>query len=224
MRQEHVQYLRCPYCRFEFHASAEKTVDDRIETGVLRCFSCGSSFPITRFVPRFVSSENYAASFGLEWNAHSRTQYDATTGRALSERRFYDETGWPRDMSGELIIEVGSGSGRFTEQALASGATVLSLEYSDAVEANYASNGAHDNLLLVQGDLYWMPFVSDVADRLFCIGVLQHTPTPRDSLASLRGFVKPGGEIVADIYELSFTKSVLRPQVSGPADNAADAP
>jgi 2-polyprenyl-3-methyl-5-hydroxy-6-metoxy-1,4-benzoquinol methylase len=54
-----------------------------------------------------------------------------------------------------------------------------------------------------------MPFTHGVADRLFCIGVIQHTPDPRGALHSLVSHVRPGGDIVADIYPKTFVKCVL---------------
>lgn len=183
--------------------------DGRVEQGSLRCASCQSEYPIVRHVPRFVPDEGYASDFGLEWTLHSRTQYDGETGLALSRKRFFDETGWPERLDGEIVIEAGSGSGRFTEHALATGATVLSLDYSRAVDANYRSNGSSANLLLVQGDLFRMPFPLDYADRLFCFGVLQHTPDPRSALAALVRHLRPGGELVVDIYAKTFARYVL---------------
>jgi len=209
MREDHLQYLRCPNCQGELQLTADERTEQRIETGTLHCESCSVTFPIVGFIPRFVPVENYATSFGIEWNLHDRTQYDAVSGVSASEQRFFKETQWPRQMSGEVIIEAGSGAGRFTEHALGTGAMVLSLDYSHAVEANYRSNGQHENLLLVQGDLFRMPFERGCADRIFCLGVLQHTPDPRSALASISDYVKPGGEIVADIYAKTFARYVL---------------
>lgn len=180
-----------------------------MERSELHCCLCDAGYPIVGFIPRFVPDEGYVQGFGLEWNVHDRTQYDAHTGVSLSERRLFEETGWPRRMDGKLMIEAGSGSGRFTEHALATGTMVLSLDYRRAVEANYRSNGHHDNLLLVHGDLFTMPFPHNYADRLFCFGVLQHTPDPRSALASLKRHLKPGGELVADIYAKTFARYVL---------------
>lgn len=208
MQEVHVQYLRCP-CRGELRLSDAYRTEGRIERGTLECSVCGSQHPIIGFIPRFVPAENYATSFGLEWNLHDRTQYDHTSGVPASEKRFFEETGWPHRMDGELVIEAGSGSGRFTEHALNTGAMVLSFDYSAAVEANYRSNGHQDNLLLVQADLFQMPFPLGVADRLFCFGVLQHTPDPRGALAAICRHVRPDGEIVADIYAKTFAKYVL---------------
>src|SRR5882724_11914836 len=76
MRREHLSLLCCPECRgaLELVDSAEH--DARVETGSLRCVRCHSNYSIVRHIPRFVSSDNYSAGFGLQWNLHSRTQLD----------------------------------------------------------------------------------------------------------------------------------------------------
>src|SRR6266536_1742499 len=137
MRLDHLEHLRCPSCRGVL--STNKTRSERIETGALDCTGCGQTYPIVRHVPRFVRDANYATGFGLQWNAHRRTQYDEVTGVDVSERRFFSSTRWPRELHGEIIIEPGSGAGRFTRHAADTGATVLSLDFSSAVDANYSS-------------------------------------------------------------------------------------
>jgi ubiquinone/menaquinone biosynthesis C-methylase UbiE len=116
-------------------------------------------------------------------------------------------------------LEVGSGSGRFTSSVLKTGATVVSFDYSRAVEANYRSNGRQENLLLVQASVYEMPFRLNYFDKAFCFGVLQHTPDPREAFKSIVRHVKPGGKIAADVYTKSLrmwllnTKYWVRPFV-----------
>ena len=166
-------------------------------------------YPVVRSIPRFVPEGNYTASFGIEWTRHARTQYDSTSGRALSEERFFGETRWPRELPGEIIIEPGSGSGRLTEHAASTGATVLSLDMSAAVEANYRTNGNRENVLIVQGDIMHMPFPYGYADKLFCFGVLQHTPNPREAFLALPRHLKPDGNLVADVYIKSLARYVL---------------
>jgi SAM-dependent methyltransferase len=163
-----------------------------------------------RGIPRFVPRENYASGFGLEWTIHAKTQYDSYTGLKISEDRFFGETGWPRDLTGQLVLEVGSGSGRFTEQAASTGAFVVSLDYSYAVEANYASNGKRENVLVVQGDIYSMPVRTNYFDKLFCFGVLQHTPDVRRAFFALPPHLKPGGQLVVDVYKRTFCAAVLQ--------------
>lgn len=218
MKQEHTEYLACPSCAGDLAVTKiEKSEKDSIESGILQCLNCKATFDIVRHIPRFVAMENYASGFGFEWNKHPRTQYDSYTGTSISETRFFEETKWPRELRGETILEVGSGCGRFTEQAASTGAMVVSMDYSCAVDANHASNGHRDNVLIVQGDLYSMPFKANFFDRLFCIGVLQHTPDVERAFFSLLEYLKPGGSLVIDVYRygwwryLAGTKYWVRP-------------
>jgi SAM-dependent methyltransferase len=200
MRKEHLRHLVCPHCKQDLILTETPSDVEIVESGTLFCSGCEARYPIVRFIPRFVPLENYASSFGLEWQIHARTQYDDQTGTNTSEKRFFEETRWSRDLSGETLLEVGSGSGRFTDIAVKTGAMVVSLDYSSAVEANYASNGGQANLLIVQGDIYQMPFREAYFDKLLCIGVLQHTPDVKKSFLSLPGYLKSGGKLVVDVY------------------------
>ena len=179
----------------------------------IQCQNCKVSYKIINSIPRFVSEEDYCHSFDIEWNIHGMTQYDRYYGRKLSEERFFNETGWDRNLSNQIIIEAGCGGGRFTEWALSTGAIVLSFDLSNAVEVNMKNNGNHPNLFIVQGDIFHIPFKKGIADKLFCFGVLQHTPSPKKALYSFIPFVKEnGGEIVFDIYVKKFhTKYLIRP-------------
>jgi len=180
-----------------------------LETAQLTCEGCLATYPVVRCIPRFVPIENYASGFGFQWTMHTKTQYDSYSGMKISEKRFFEETGWPKDLSGEIILEVGSGSGRFTEQAASTGAFVVSLDYSYAVEANYESNGARENVLIVQGDIYAMPFRTGYFDKVFCFGVLQHTPNVHKAFLALPPMLKPNGELVVDVYKKTFFRTYL---------------
>jgi 2-polyprenyl-3-methyl-5-hydroxy-6-metoxy-1,4-benzoquinol methylase/uncharacterized protein YbaR (Trm112 family) len=210
VREASLQYLACPKCHGDLVInSIEKRQREILETAELSCKDCRAGYPVVRCIPRFVPNENYAASFGYEWIKHARTQYDSYSGVKLSEKRFFEETRWPRDLSGEIVLEVGSGSGRLTEQAASTRAFVVSLDYSYAVEANYASNGARENVLIVQGDIYSMPFRTGYFDKIFCLGVLQHTPNVHQAFLALPLMLKSNGELVVDIYKKSYFKIFL---------------
>lgn len=201
MRAEHLSYLVCPQCQSRLRIqSAEYDSENDIEHGALQCTGCALVYPIIRHIPRFVPLENYSNSFSLEWNRHARTQYDSFTGTTVSEQRFFTETLWPRDLSGQTILEAGSGSGRFTEQAAKTGAMVVSLDLSQAVEANWASNGRQPNVLIAQADIYHMPVPERGFEKVFCFGVLQHTPDVKRTFLTLPRYLKSGGELVVDVY------------------------
>ncbi|HZV00216.1 MAG TPA: class I SAM-dependent methyltransferase, partial [Planctomycetota bacterium] len=121
-------------------------------------------------------------------------------------------------MRGETILEVGSGAGRFTEPAASTGALVVSVDLSAAVEANYSSNGDRANVLIAQSSIYELPLRRDSFDRVLCIGVLQHTPDVKRAFLALPQHLKPGGSLVVDFYrhygfwlELLRTRRWVRP-------------
>jgi SAM-dependent methyltransferase len=77
-----------------------------------------------------------------------------------------------------------------------------SVDYSTAVEANMATNGgiAPDRFHLFQASVYDLPFLDGSFDRVFCFGVLQHTPDFEKAVQVLIAKAKRGGEIVVDFY------------------------
>jgi SAM-dependent methyltransferase len=213
MRLEHLPYLVCPKtARPLCLEHAVVTQDRRVRQGDLVEPVSGNRYPIVEFIPRFVPQGNYAENFGLEWNIHSRTQYDETSGFSASRDRFEKQTGWGSDLRGEYMLEVGSGAGRFTRHAIDTGALVFSCDYSSAVEANYRSNGDRHNLLLVQASVYELPFKRSFFDKAFCFGVLQHTPDPRGSFLAMVQHLKPGGSVASDIYVKNIARWLLQPK------------
>ncbi len=209
MHLRHLPLLVCPRCQSDLTCDAATPGMGELIDGAVRCSGCGVEYPVVGGIARFVPRENYASGFGLEWLRHARTQYDSHSGLPLSQRRFATQTQWPRDLSGELVLEVGSGSGRFTEQAANTGATIVSFDYSYAVEANYASNGTRPNVLIVQADVFAMPFRPGTFDRVFCFGVLQHTPDPARAFAALPRMLRGGGALCADIYKATMVRALL---------------
>jgi SAM-dependent methyltransferase len=166
-----------------------------------RLVGANNEYPIVRGIPRFVPADNYAQAFGDQWNRFPKTQMDSHTGIPLSEARLTRcMRGKLPDVSGKLVLEAGSGAGRFTEVLLKHGATVDSFDFSNAVEANAANNGASSRLMLAQADIRRIPFHTNTYDYVVCLGVLQHTPDPEESIRSLWRMVKPGGALVIDHY------------------------
>lgn len=184
--------------------------------------SAGSRFPIINGVARICEIDNYAENFGVQWNKFAKTQLDRESeGMDLSRRRFFAETHWEHeDLSDKNILEVGSGAGRFSKVVLEhTKGTLYSVDYSDAVTANMKSNGhiAPERFHLFQASIYEMPFPNDSFDKVFCFGVLQHTPDFDASVKSLIDKAKPGGQIVVDFYPIKgwwtkiSAKYILRP-------------
>lgn len=201
VRAVEIQLFHCPRCRGDVELHAEPDRGGRVETGELRCRKCGAAYPIHRGIPRFVPPENYSSTFGFQWNRFRKTQLDSYSGLPISRDRFFRQTGWtPAALKGRRILDVGCGAGRFTEIALHAGAHVVAMDYSNAVEACRANFGDHERLVVVQADVYQLPFRPAQFDFVYCFGVLQHTPDVRAAFLALGEPLRPGGQLAIDLY------------------------
>jgi SAM-dependent methyltransferase len=164
--------------------------------------SCSARYPIDRGIPRFVSGALYASSFGLQWNRFRLEQIDAASGISLSRQRLLSETGWTLEsLSGSWVLDAGCGAGRFLSVAAESGAQVVGLDLSDAVDAAAQTLVGRDNVHLVQGRIDQPPFRAGAFDAAYCIGVIQHTNDPQASVRGVARSVRPGGRIAVTAYE-----------------------
>jgi|HubBroStandDraft_6_1064221.scaffolds.fasta_scaffold56956_2 SAM-dependent methyltransferase len=220
MKPSLVACLRCAKCGGELWLSDPAMHEVEIQSGSLDCAACGSRSSIVDGIPRFVPQDNYAASFGFQWNRFSRTQLDSHSGCGVSRERFLRATGWtPESLEGKTVLDAGCGAGRFAEVALSLGATVFAVDYSCAVEACAANFPRHPNLHVMQGNIYSLPFPEACFDAIYCLGVLQHTPDPRRAFLALPRHLKAGGRIAVDIYQGGWRQTLspkywLRPVTS----------
>ena len=182
----------------------------------------GNKFSLVSGVLRISHQVNYADNFGMQWNKFDKTQLDRQEeGHTISHRRFFAETHWgAQDLTEKNVLEVGSGAGRFSRVVLEStSANLYSIDFSDAVTANFKNNSsiAANRFHLFQASIYEMPFPDNSFDKVFCLGVLQHTPSFDESVSALISKAKPGGEIVVDFYPIKGwwtkinAKYMLRP-------------
>lgn len=123
-------------------------------------------------------------------------------------------------LEGLDILEVGSGAGRFSSVVLSNTkANLWSVDYSSSVDVNYNTNShiAPERFHLFQASIYELPFSDNSFDKVFCFGVLQHTPDFNASVKALIDKAKPGSEIVVDFYAVKgwwtkiHSKYILRP-------------
>jgi 2-polyprenyl-3-methyl-5-hydroxy-6-metoxy-1,4-benzoquinol methylase len=200
MRPEHLKYLCSPATGKPLellNPKIEKINEiDRIKEGIL---SDGiTQWPIVDFIPRFVPVDGYWDSFSFQWHEYPEVLHTLTSGLTAYRTRFAKETKWPEKMNDQIIIEAGCGDGTFTEIVTETEAMIISSDVSRSVDVNYKKNGNKENLLIVQASIYEMPFIK--ADKVFCFGVLQHTPDPKKSFFCLVNMLKPEGQIATDIY------------------------
>ena len=219
MKSELLNLLICPHCHCDLVLRAGKTDanNGEIREGTLQC--CGSVdhvFPIVEYVPRFVSSEYYAESFGFEWNLFSSTQLDYEPDSTerwqiyhLREIRpgeqsrvtFTLKTGLCEDdLRGKLVLDAGCGMGRFLDVCSRMGAEVVGIDLSTAVLAAQRNTGCRPNVSIIQADLFNLPFRQESFDIIYSIGVLHHTPDTKQAFLSLLPYLKRQGRISIWVY------------------------
>lgn len=210
-----ISRLRCPSTGQLLHIEDSlgaplSASADELSDGWLVSEDGKHHYPLRGGIPRFVPTSNYADNFGMQWNKFSRTQLDSHSGHPITSERFWSATGWkPSDLKDRWVLDVGCGSGRFAEVALCSGAHVVALDYSSAVDAASANLRDHDRLYVVQGDIYALPFALASFDFVYSLGVLQHTPDVERAFKALPKMVKPGGALVVDFYRKSWRSALL---------------
>jgi 2-polyprenyl-3-methyl-5-hydroxy-6-metoxy-1,4-benzoquinol methylase len=171
--------------------------------------SSGCSFAILRNIPRFTSDE-YSEAFGYQWKRFRKTQLDSYSGTHASRQRIEQVCGiklWG-ELKDKSILEVGCGAGRFTEILLETGATVYSVDLSQAVEVNVENFPLSPKHLVVQADVARLPWHPNSFDIVFCLGVIQHTPNPEITIEHLVKFLKPGGWLLIDHYAKSLSWNI----------------
>lgn len=205
IKQELLEIVRCPDCQEKLLLEDDVETLGQEENSILVCQKCQHRYPVKKNIPRFVSNEHDLDSFGFQWNLFRKTQLDSHSRLPISKNRFFAHSGWkPEELEGKLVLDVGCGAGRFTEIALSCEAIVVAVDYSNSVEACWENMPYHPNLEVIQADIYHLPFAPETFDFVYCFGVLQHTPNPKEAFKILPVQLKPMGKLAVDIYPKLF--------------------
>jgi SAM-dependent methyltransferase len=195
--------LACPGCGGEISSiKINEKENAEIISGNLGCRNCAAVFPIVRGVPRFAALDEVekekaetAKNFGWQWT--NFTQEDERYGEQL--------LGWlqpvkPAFFQDKMVLEGGCGKGRHTRLAATWGAAcVVGVDLGDGVESAFQLTRDLPNAHIVQADIFRLPF-KKTFDYAFSVGVLHHTPDPKEAFVSLASKVKPGGALSAWVY------------------------
>jgi SAM-dependent methyltransferase len=195
----------------------------------LFCTQCGQDYQITEGVPHLLPSEQLQIKgedmtrlqhqtverFGFEWRYFQDwgwlPDYPDVPEAELkfrgglvkhTESAFWSKSLFSRDdlQAGNLVLDAGCGNGRFTNQTAQTGAEVIGIDLGWGVFSAFEHTRSLPNAHIVRGDLFRLPFTGKTFDRVFCIGVLQHTGSAGAAFDSLVRVLQDGGLIVAHVY------------------------
>jgi SAM-dependent methyltransferase len=204
----------CPRCAGELSLEASSSEGDEILEGTIRCKRCSATFPVREGVPRLVpdptaipaAAQKTVDRFGEQWN-----EFDFISG--YYERQFL---GWitpnqPSTFKGQVVLEGGCGKGRHSALVSRFGAKdVLAVDLGSAVEAAYRNTRDFPNVHVIQADLFHLPIAAERVDIAFSVGVLHHTPNPKQAFLELVRRVRPGGRMIAWVYGEENNEWILR--------------
>src|SRR5262245_30454021 len=142
MKPAALEFLVCPICKASLDLNADACDGAEIIEGRLFCTACRAQYPILKGVPRFVSVDAYASSFGFQWNRYRTVQLNSANGNNESAGTVATVAGWDgTDYYGRLVLDAGVGAGRFAEVVERHGGRVVGIDLTYAVDAAYHNIG-----------------------------------------------------------------------------------
>ncbi len=208
-----IELFRCPRCGERLSLAGDE----------LACTQT-HRFPVLGGIPRFVGGDAYVRSFSREWNTHRTTQLDSHGATRISEDTLRTKTGLsPEDVAGKLVLDAGTGSGRFAEVLARWGARVVGVDLSYAVEAARHNLASASNVCIAQADIGQLPFAPATFDAIVSIGVLHHTPDTRRAFEALVPLLAPGGTIAIWVYPDEGAYKARKPWIPFTSRIPADA-
>ncbi len=181
--------------------------DDFIEKGFLK--SSTNQYPIVNGIPRFVDFEltNYSKSFGYQWHKWPRVQFESDNiGKPMEghTRKMWERITGVNDseieLKGQTVVDIGCGAGRFIDVARSKGARVIGVDYSNAVEVAQNNFKNDPDVCICQADALNLPLKSAIADGIFTIGVLHHTPSPEQGINQAWRILREEGWFAVCVY------------------------
>ncbi len=191
-----VDLLRCPSCAGELKAEVEEYV----------CLQCRTPYPVKEGIPRFLGSlsegeQQVNRSFTLEHQRYLDASYLHVTPQLVEQ--WLEDIRLPRDyFRGRLVLDAGCGSGRWTYAMAQLGATVVAVDFTESgVEMTHKTTVDLDNVVVLQADLFHLPFKPACFDLVVSWGVLHHTPSTKAAFQRITPLVKKGGQLYVMLYE-----------------------
>lgn len=200
MKEKLNKILVCPECKSDFELKIFER-DEEIKSGQLICKDCKKKYDVKNYIPRFVKNDEYTEPFSIEWYKHQKTQFDSYTNTNETKETFKKKTGFNiKELNDEFILDAGCGAGRFMETVLNCGGEVVGFDLSFSVDIAQKNIGFNKKAHLIQADIFNLPLKNNIFDKIFSIGVLQHTPSPKKAFLNLPTFLKKNGELSIFVF------------------------
>ena len=207
--------------------------EDELERGTLAC-TADHRFSVDDGIPNLVTDhsakvERTAKQFAYEFmdvgqvadpekkRAEDVTLFFAKTGidpdfyqtpgldfRIQQDHR---QLGYESDygaLAGKLVVDAGSADGRLAQLVAPHAGEMILLDLGEHIGEARRRLGHLDHVHFVRCNLVRSPLRHGVADFIYSIGVLHHTPSLPDALAGLGRALSSGGELAVWVYPHAY--------------------
>jgi len=145
---------------------------------------------------RFASiQKNTQESFGYQW-----LRYEFQDDREDREIFLSDSQLSEKELQGKVILDAGCGMGRYTRVAGQLGGEVIGMDLSQSILKAYKQTSDNPLAHIIQGDLLHLPFRKQQFDIIYSLGVLHHTPDPRQAFGNLSECLNEQGVMSIWVY------------------------
>ncbi len=145
-------------------------------------------------------------SFAFEWN----NIYKENDFEKHNFLHFLGGYIWEHDIKGKIILDVGCWSGRFVKMGAVMGAKIsIGVDLSEAVDFAFGLTKHINNILIVQGDIYHLPFYHNI-EIVQSIWVLHHLPDPQWGFTAIaQRVIEPKGKMIIWLYARKNNRRAL---------------
>jgi ubiquinone/menaquinone biosynthesis C-methylase UbiE/uncharacterized protein YbaR (Trm112 family) len=144
------------------------------------------------------------SKFGFQWHhfedMDSGLNYEDWMSNAVEHKTYFKD---------KLSLEIGSGAGGHTLKTLDYGAEVIATDLSHAIDITHKKTKHYKKAHSLQCDLYAIPFKEKSFDFVYCLGVLQHLPNPKEGFIEMSKFVKENGAYFTNLYSNTRKSQLL---------------
>ena len=214
------KYLCCPLDHsFPLDVENASWEGEGLMSGDLRCRSCGNSYPVTNGIPNLIPPKEVQDAEVVAAKARESAARDADVP-------VYDNTvsGFQTLLEidailsalqikpGDIIVDLGAGTGRLTVELAKRGAVVLAFDISPrSLETNKAKCAilADANVHHMVVDACYLPLRDGIAGKVGSGMMLEHIPTDaerRRCIGEIHRVLKTGGQAVLTVYNYSLSK------------------
>ena len=135
-------------------------------------------------------------SFGFQWTFNREMRSEADLQWRVAERFGFGES----DFRGRLALDAGAGAGDQSRWMIQRGASVVSVDLSQAIDLVSAKLRMHARWVGVQADVTNLPLQPGRFDVVYCEGVLMVTRDAKLAIDEFARVLRPGGFLLATHY------------------------